>query len=587
MTGRHLIRTVFLLLGLWLAWTGPAVAQSAGPLASASSGGSSSASGGASDAPADAWFRTERLNAGLPPAPEALDRTTPMGAVESFLSATRAERYDEAAHLLDLGRIPVDRQAERGPELARKLATVIENHVWLDWDGLPDRPDALVEGGLGSTPRAGEFRRSLVAGELDIGSHTVPLRLRRVKPDGADPVWVFAPQSVDNIDALYGRYGPGWLHEWFPAEWQTKSWLSLQRWEFVALPAILLLAVGIFFLLRGIFGRLAAATPWRAASTAFHAARTPLALLGATAPLYWATSGFVTFSAPVTAILSPALIAFMVLAVTLALLRGLDRLIQHFANRLVGDPESEYDQHQRQLYTTIYAVRRIVLLLAFVVALGVVLMQLQVFHAIGVSLLASAGVLTVILGIAAQPILGNILSSLQIALAKPIRIGDSVDYEGRWAYVESIFFTYVCLRTWDERRMIVPVQYFISHPFENYSIVDKKMTRVFLLTLDPRTNVSELRDAYLEIARADEDVMQDEILKVLVVDQNQNGIVVRFYCTAKDPTTAWNMHCRLREQTLDWIRVHHPEWWPRQRELEERHDDDPHGAELRFTDAAE
>lgn len=585
MTGRLLIRTVVLLLGLWLASAAPAVAQSGG-LATSASGGSSSESDGASK-PADAWFRVDRLNAGLPPAPESLDRTTPMGAVESFLSAARAGRYDEAAHLLDLGRVPVKRQAERGPELARKLAAVIENHVWLDWDALPDRPDALVDGGAGGTPRAGERRRSLVVGKLDIGDHMVPLRLRRVKPEGAEPVWVFAPQSVDNIDALYDRYGPGWLHEWFPAEWQEKKWLSLQSWEFVALPVIVLLAVGIFLVLRMILGRLVAATPWRAASVAFRAARTPLALLGATVPLYWAMSSFITFSAPVTAILSPALIALMVLAVTLALLRGLDRLIQHFTRRLVGNPETEYDQHQRQLYTTIYAVRRIVLLLAFVVGLGVVLMQLQVFQAIGVSLLASAGVLTVILGIAAQPILGNILSSLQIALAKPIRIGDSVEYEGRWAYVESIFFTYVCLRTWDERRMIVPVQYFTSRPFENYSIVDKKMTRVFLLTLDPRTNVSELRDAYMEIARADEDVMQDEMLKVLVVDQNQAGIVIRFYCTAKDATTAWNMHCRLREQTLDWIRVHHPEWWPRQRELEERHDDDPHGSELRFNDAAE
>ncbi len=355
----------------------------------------------------------------------------------------------------------------------------------------------------------------------------------------------------------------------------------------VALPIVLLLAVGIFVVLRVILGWLATAAPWPAASNAFFAARTPLALLGATAPLYWATSHFITFSAPITAILSPALIALMVLAVTMALLRGLDRLIEHFTYRMVGSPEVEYDQHQRQLYTTIYAVRRIVLLLAFVIGLGVVLMQLQFFQAIGVSLLASAGVLTVILGIAAQPILGNILSSLQIALAKPIRIGDSVDYEGRWAYVESIFFTYVCLRTWDERRMVVPVQYFISHPFENYSIVDKKMTRVFVLTLDPRTHIDALRDAYLEIARADEDVIQDEMLKVLVVDQNQVGILVRFYCTAKDATTAWNMHCRLREKTLDWIRVHHPEWWPRQRELEEHYDDDPHGAEQRFNDAAE
>lgn len=560
MAGSALIRTILLVLAFWFAGAGLAAAQLPTP-----GGGSGSEPSG----PSQAWFPVERLNPGLGPEPPGLDRSTPMGWMESFLGAVRDGRLGDAAHLLDLARVPVDRQAGRGPVLARKLGTLIETHVWLDWGELPDRPDALIEGGAGDAPRAGERRRSIVIGELEVDGHEVPLRLRRVKPAGAEPVWVFAPQSVARIDALYAEHDPGWVQLWLPDDWTRQSGLSLQRWEFAALPMVLVVSVLAFFGLRVLFGWLARQAPFRPLSDALLAARTPLALLAVAVPLFWATTSLITFSAPVAVVLTPVMIGIMVLAVTIALLRGLDRAINTLARRLVGDPTSEYNEHQRQLYTTIYAVRRILLLAAFVVGLGVVLTQLQAFEAVGISLLASAGVLTVILGIAAQPILGNILSSLQIALAKPIRIGDAVEYEGRWAYVEAIFYTFVRLRTWDDRRLVVPVQYFTSHPFENYSMVERKMTRVFLLTLDPCADVDELRRAYLGIARADEDVLEKEPLKVLVVGHDHNGMVVRFYCTAKDATTAWNMHCRLREQTLAWVRDHHPEWWPRLRELQE------------------
>jgi small-conductance mechanosensitive channel len=557
MPGGKLIRTLVLVLGL-TAWAATAAAQPGG----GSSGGASS--GGSPEA----WFKVERLNPGLPPAPEMLDRSTPMGAMESFLAAARDGQFAEAAHLLDLSRVPVAVQAERGPELARKLGVVLENHVWIDWDALPDRPDALLEGATGNDPMAGQTRRSVLVDRLDLGRHDVPLRLNRLKPAGQDPVWVFSRQSVGNIDALYQIYGPGWLAEVIPPGWQRQGWLSLKRWEFVALPVAVLAAVGAFLALQLLFRAIVRLAPWRSVQSACRAACTPVALLAAAGLLHYATSTLVTFSAPVTAILKPVLIAAMVIAVTVALLRAVDALLDAVTREIVGDARKELDQHQRQRFTSIYAARRVLLLIAFLAGLGFVLAQLELFGSLGVSLLASAGVLTVILGIAARPVLGNILASLQIALTQPIRIGDAVQYEGNWAYVEAIFYTFVRLRTWDDRRLVVPVQYFISKPFENWSVVEKKMTRVFVLTLDPRADVEELRRAYLGIARADDDVMPDEMLKVLVIDQDHTGIKVRFYCTAKDASTAWNMHCRLREKTLAWIRENHPDWWPRQRELQ-------------------
>ncbi len=572
MPGATLIRTLLLALGV-LACVPLAAAQPQ-PAGTASSH-ESSGSG-----PSKAWFEVERLNAGLFPPPAALDRSTPMGAMESFLAAVRAERYDEATHLLDLSSVPPELQLRRGPELARKLGVILENHVWIDWDALPDRPDAVPQAGPGNDPLAGEVRRSVLVERLDLDGHSVPLRLNRLKPAGGDPVWLFSRQSVENIDALYQHYGPGWLADLLPPDWQRQGWLSLERWELVGLPLLVGASVAVFLMLRRIFRALVRLSPWQWTHRVCHAACTPLALLAAAGLLHYATSELITFSAPVTAVLNPILTGAMVIAVTVTLVRAIDALIAAVTEHLLGDTSQELDQRQRQIFTAIYAARRTVLLLAFLAGLGFVLMQLDMFGSLGVSLLASAGVLTVILGIAAQPVLGNLIASLQIAMTQPIRIGDAVQYEGNWAYVEAIFYTFVRLRTWDDRRLIVPVQYFISKPFENWSVVEKKMTRVFLLVLDPRADVDELRQAYLEIARADEDVMADEMLKVLVIDQDHNGMQVRFYCTAKDASTAWNMHCRLRENTLAWIRENHPDWWPRQRELQ-------FGAPERYVEAAE
>jgi MscS family membrane protein len=222
--GSTLIRTVLLALGL-LAWASGAAAQAESASSGGERGGEPSA-GGSSGGPSDAWFEVERLNAGLPPAPAAMDRSTPMGAMETFLAAVRADRFAEAAHLLDLSRIPVEAQAERGPDLARKLGVILENHVWIDWDALPDRPDALLQPAAGNDPLAGQMQRSLVVDRLDIDDHAVPLRLNRLKPEGQEPAWVFSRHSVDNIDALYALYGPGWLAEVIPRAWQEQSSLS-------------------------------------------------------------------------------------------------------------------------------------------------------------------------------------------------------------------------------------------------------------------------------------------------------------------------------------------------------------------------
>ena len=516
----------------------------------------------------DTWYDIVELNPGLGDPPKGVDRSTPQGTIESFVDAIRSRDWNVAAHLLDLSAVDPADQPVQGPRLAQFLGEVLERRLWIDWADLPDRPDALIENGSDKNPLAGKPRRNLRLAIVDLNDRTIGLRLNRVKPEDGEPVWVFARQTVANIEALHARYGPGWFERRLPASLRDQSYFSLRVWELIAFPTLVVLAALIFLLTRQVFGYFAVRTSWTAARNAALAARTPLALFAAGGFLTYLTTGLLGFSAPITAVLSPILLICMVAAIAIALLRAIDSLLDIVTEKYVGEIDDEQSTEQRSLYTSVYAVRRIVLLVAVLLATGVVLTQLHVFETLGISLLASAGVLTVILGIAGQNILGNILASLQIALAKPIRIGDSVSYEGDWAYVEAIFYTFVRLRTWDNRRLIVPVKYFVSKPFENWSIQDSKMTRTFTLVVDHRADVEKLRRTFLELAAADDDVIDPQEAKALVIDHDHAGAHIRFYATSPDPSAAWDMHARLRERMIAWINEHHPEWWPRERILD-------------------
>lgn len=191
----------------------------------------------------------------------------------------------------------------------------------------------------------------------------------------------------------------------------------------------------------------------------------------------------------------------------------------------------------------------------------------NLFESLGMSLLASAGVRTVLLGIAGQAVLGNILASLQIALAKPMHIGDSVLFEGDWAFVESIYYTFLRLRTWDERRIIVPVKYFVSQPFENWSVKDARIMQKIGIFLDHRADLALLKEVFYDLAKADEGVIEPDQLYAAVTEHTAHGQEMSFYAMCPDPSIGWTTSMRLREKLLNHIRDNHPDWWPQERFL--------------------
>ena len=518
----------------------------------------------AQDTP-DAWYSAEALNEGLGPAPDDLDLSTPRAAMRSFVENAGAERFDAAGHVLNLSRIEAERQSDRAVRVAQQLYQVLDRRVWVDWSDLPSRPDAKVEqsGSEGSGP--GEMRRNLGIKLFELNGRAYEIRIARYKAgEDSEPVWLFTPQTVEDVVALHDAYGPRAFEQYIPDRMKDQLG-GLRIWEWIGLPIMLGLLIGIGWSVNSMVTMLARKAPYGFLQHAFARAGFPLALFAVAVLAQVVLSLAVSFSGPVTSIVQPLLVIVMASGVGMAALRIVDAILDRVTLRYVGDIDDTRSLDKRELYTSIYALRRVIVLFMVGFAAFYVLARLNLFQSVGMTLLASAGVLTVLLGIAGQAVLGNILASLQIALAKPVRIGDSVLFEGDWAYVESIFYTFMRLRTWDERRIIVPVRYFVSKPFENWSVKDARIMHTVRLRLDHSADSDVLRDRFVELAREDEGVIEHDQIACYVTDHNAQGVEISFYAMSPDPSTGWVTEMRLREGMLRFIRAHHPEWWPQER----------------------
>lgn len=500
-------------------------------------------------------FEIERLNAGLPPPPEGLDRSTPRATLEALLALSEAGAYAEAAHLLDLSPVPPEAQPEVGPLLAEDLAYIIDRKVPIDWADVPDRPDAMITTGSDRDPMVGETRRSVSIGTLELERWPVSIRLNRVATPQGERVWVFSRQTVEHIDALYNAFGPTWLEEALPAPLRAESpWWGLVWWEIIAIPILFAAAGTIAVVLHKLLTAIAQRKLIDHVALGVKRMRTPVILLTVAVFLHVIVANLFVFSAATDATISTLFWLLAVAAVVLGAARVLDTIIDAASKRYLDNIDDPRNTAARHWYTNLSAGKRLGLIVVGILGVAYALSELNVLDNFGLSLLVAAGAATAIFGLAAQAVLGNILASLQIALAKPIRIGDAVFYNGHWAYVERINYTFVQLRTWDQKRYIVPVKELVSEAFENWTRDDPQLIMPVLLKLDHRADVEALRRAFHEMAMKDPDWAPDATPKVQVIDQDEDGMAVRFYCTASNPTAAWNLHCRMRERLLALMR---------------------------------
>ncbi len=216
---------------------------------------------------------------------------------------------------------------------------------------------------------------------------------------------------------------------------------------------------------------------------------------------------------------------------------------------------------ERRLYTKVKFIKRLIVILILVLAVSLLLLSFQRGREFGLGLLTSAGIVSVIVGFAAQKTIGNLLAGIQIAFTQPIKIEDAVIVEGEWGTIEEINLTYVVVKIWDLRRMVLPITYFIEKPFQNWTRNDSSVIGTVYFYLSYHTPVETLR-THLNTILA-ENPLWDGITSALqVTDTRDQYIVVRAIMSARNAPNAFDLRCMVREQVIQFIQSDYPEALP-------------------------
>jgi small-conductance mechanosensitive channel len=226
----------------------------------------------------------------------------------------------------------------------------------------------------------------------------------------------------------------------------------------------------------------------------------------------------------------------------------------------------------RKIYTQVSVIRKIIVSAVVILATGSILMLFDSVRQFGTSILASAGIAGVVIGFAAQKTLGNVLAGIQIALTQALLIDDIVVVEGEFGQIEEITLTYVTVRTWDLRRLVLPITYFVEKPFQNWSRVSTDLLGTVILYLDYQVPMAELRE---ELKRLIENnpKWDRKVCGLQVTDAKQSTIEVRALVSSTDPGKAFDLRCEVREGLIQFLCRNYPESLPRIR-VEEPSDEE-------------
>jgi small-conductance mechanosensitive channel len=264
--------------------------------------------------------------------------------------------------------------------------------------------------------------------------------------------------------------------------------------------------------------------------------------------------------------ISPLLLHLTAL-LTIASLTWLStRAVQSIADTIVErNPINLSDNlAARRVHTQTRVLARTINVLIVLVGTSMALMTLPLLRQIGTSLLASAGVAGLIVGFAAKPVLGNLLAGLQLAISQPIRLDDVVIVENEWGQIEAITGTYVVVRIWDQRRLIVPLQWFIEHPFQNWTRSSSELLGSVMLWVDYRLPLEPLRAEAQRLCRVFQE-WDGRVCVVQVTDTNERAMQLRILVSAPDAPRTFDLRCKMREGLLDFIQRNHPDCLPRVR----------------------
>ncbi len=215
----------------------------------------------------------------------------------------------------------------------------------------------------------------------------------------------------------------------------------------------------------------------------------------------------------------------------------------------------------RKVYTQVHVISKVVYVIIGLFTIASVLMLFEEVRRLGTSILASAGVVGIIIGFAAQKTISNLFAGFQLAMTQPIRLDDVVIVEGEWGRVEEITLTYVVIRIWDERRLVVPLSYFIEKPFQNWTRVSAQLLGSVYLWVDYTLPLDEIRKALKEIIEP-HPLWDKRFWNLQVSDATEKTMQIRVLATTADSGKGWDLRCAIREQLIAYIQKNHPQSLP-------------------------
>jgi small-conductance mechanosensitive channel len=218
----------------------------------------------------------------------------------------------------------------------------------------------------------------------------------------------------------------------------------------------------------------------------------------------------------------------------------------------------------RRVQTQAFVLRRITVVVITIISISVMLMTFPEIRAIGAGLFASAGIAGLVLGMAARPTLSNLIAGVQMALTEPIRLDDVVIVEGEWGWIEEIGTTYVVVRIWDLRRLVVPLSYFIEKPFQNWTRKSADLLGTVFVYTDYTVPVEEVRSQLHKILKSSK-LWDGKVWGLQATNATDRTLELRALMSAPDSSTSWDLRCEVREKIIGFLQERYPDALPKAR----------------------
>lgn len=252
----------------------------------------------------------------------------------------------------------------------------------------------------------------------------------------------------------------------------------------------------------------------------------------------------------------------VIISITWFLIVLIRKLKKLFLRRY--DISLEDNLASRKVYTQVNLLEKAIIFLIVLVAIGLVLLSFESIRKIGVGLFATAGVAGIIIGLSAQKVVGTLLAGIQIAITQPFRIDDAVFVNNEWGWIEEINLTYVVVKIWDMRRLVLPTTYFLENPFQNWTRTSADIIGSVFIYTDYTISFPALREELSRLLK-ESDLWDGKVNVLQVTDSKEFSVEIRILVSAKNSPTAWDLRVYIREKMIEFIQKNYPECLPRTR----------------------